>query len=454
MQSYHEKAGTRLSRHPARSGIRSIHDILALAAALLVLLAVSAACVPADAVVFPTTGTSARPTGPVSTTSSSTPDLPQRPVTIATGYSREVAEYLGMLYYSRITGVFPENGNDWIGDTVNLEELAQFRDSFPVEALQIEPGGAGEARIRAWAAAGRLPDLYLTDRVAACAANGWAADITYSAGAHRLLNGMSLYPVLVEGAKSGARLFGIPITFTMPVLMYDRDAVYEAGLIPPLDSGWEFGAFAAALETAAALVQPETGTTVSTGSREGDNPVAVPLLPTAEGLLELLPAGMDTSLGWAAWTGSGFGFDRNAFREAAGHVESLLLKGLTADRLDPDLFDSAAIWLGDSSQIAGERLSLEGSLALSRIPYLGSERIGVRVQTLCVSPEAAETQTIVDFAMFIALDPDALLLASRFGRPEGYLPVSRVDRVWDRTMQSWPSLLFLNRVDHCSIRHS
>jgi len=346
-----------------------------------------------------------------------------------------------MLYYSRISGVFPENGNDWIGDTVNLDELAQFRDSFPVEALQIEPGGAGESRIRAWAAAGRLPDLYLTDRVAACAANGWAADITKSAGDHRLLSGTSLYPILVEGAKSGARLFGVPITFTMPILLYDREAVMEAGIVPPVGSGWEFGAFASALETAA-LAIPTTDTTVSTESLDEDETETRPLLLTAEGLLELLPAGLDTSLGWATWTGAGFGFDRNAFREAVGQVDSLISKGLTADRMEKDLFDDPAIWLGDSSQIAGERLSLDGSLGLSRVPYLGNERIGVQVQTLCVSPEAAKSQTIIDFAMFAALDPDALLLASRFGSQEGYLPVSSVDRVWEKTMQSWPSAPF------------
>lgn len=431
----------RLNRRPTRSGTRTIHHIWGFSAVLLVLLAVCVACVPADAIVFPTSGSTARPSGPIPTTAGPEPTLPQRPITIATGYSREVAEYLGMLYYSRISGVFPTNGNEWIGDTVNLDELAQFRDSFPVEALQIEPGGAGESRIRAWAAAGRLPDLYLSDCIAACAANGWAADITSQAGTHRLLNGLSLYPVMVEGSKSGARLFGIPISFTIPVLMYDRDAVRTAGLTPPAAGGWDFGTFVSDLEVVAGNNQVDISP-ATTEPATRDRPEVVPLLSTAEGLLELLPAGMDTSLGWAAWTGSGFGFDREAFREAAAQVEGLILAGLTSDRAEADGSDSTAIWLGDSSQLAEERLSLSGRLGLTRVPFLGIERTGVRVQTLCVSPEAARTQSIVDFALFIALDPDALLLASRFGQQEGYLPVSRIDRVWEKTMQSWPSASF------------
>lgn len=345
-----------------------------------------------------------------------------------------------MLYYSRLTGVFPEDSEIWIGDSVNLGELAQFRDSFRVESLQVGPGGAQEDQLRIWAAANQLPDIYLTDRLAVCAANGWAADLSTTAGTHRSLASDGVYLSMIEGAKSGARLFGIPASFTTPLMVCDRQSAQAQGVRLPDSQSWAFEDFAQEIISANAIfAETPQANDSNTTTTHVSQPPARPLY-SLTGLLELLPAGLDPSLGWAAWTGARFGIDQEAFLEAARCLQRLASDGTD---LPPSAEEGQfAIQLADSSELPMARRRLGQHLSVMRVPYIEWERMGVRVQTFCLSPDAARSQSLIDFALFVALDPDALLLGARFVQHEGYLPVSKEARVWERTVMTWPSAGF------------
>ncbi|MBP7401428.1 MAG: hypothetical protein KBA30_02315, partial [Clostridia bacterium] len=188
---------------------------------------------------------------------------------------------------------------------------------------------------------------------------------------------------------------------------------------------------------------PGTGVPAGTGSGTAATTETDAVLLSAEGLLEHLPAGMDSSLGWATWNGNGFSFSVPAFLNAATMVEQLAVSGLTADRMATGALPSASgspafsgrylIKIGDSSRLSAERSRLGPALGLARIPFAGTERIGAHVYSLCVRADAAASPGVADFAAFVALDPDARLLASRFYQSEGYLPVLRDQEVWEAT---------------------
>ena len=388
-------------------------------------------CIQMDSVRFPTSASSSAATTDATIALPPEQDLPAGGITIATPYSTQAAEYIGMLYYARIMGVFPENTAFRIGDTVNLDELAQFRDSFPIHALQTGQGGAGIDQLRTWASSGTMPDIYLTDAVTRASIEGWAADLSGPSAQEKLISVSSIYPALAEGSKVGGRLYGIPACFSVPLLYVDKTLADKFGMSIPLAGKWDFTQFL----TEAAKVQPKAQT-------DGGKTDAA--LFSATGLLAYLPAGQDSSLGWTAWNGKKFNFALPAFLTSAERVESLASSGVSADRmagvdgpLQPE--DKRAIYsgvsvmrIGDSRQLAAERNLHGNTLGLARLPYEGSERISTHVYSLCVSPNAVKTSTIVDFAAFFALDPDALLLAARFGVQDGFMPVSRDNHVWER----------------------
>ena len=347
-------------------------------------------------------------------------------------------EYLGMLYYARISGVFPQNATTLIGDTVNLEELAQFRDSFPVRVLRTEPGGAGVDQLRVWSSAGMLPDIYLTDAVASVGNEGLAADLTSITSGNALFSIDKVYPALVEGSKSNGRLFGIPMAFTVPMLFIDRTLADQYDIQTPSAAGWDVEMF-----------MNETGKVLAERDLHGDTiPSPKEVVKTDAGLLSAkglwahLPSGLDSSLGWAAWTGRRFGFDRDAVLVAAEQIQVLTAAWITADRMadkdtevppadgKPVFSGNYVMHIGYSSQVSTERARLNDQLGLARLPYMGEERIGAHVYSLCIRPDAAKNRAIVDFAVFLALDPDALVLASRFDTLNGFMPVSKHDAVW------------------------
>ncbi len=447
-----------------RRFIRSLFDrrirIRLYALGMVIPLAACVACLPDDPVVYPTSATSAGGTVPAVTTNASDPNPESDPITIATPYSEEASEYLGMLYYSRLAGVFPENTPERIGDTVNLDELAQFRNSFPVEAIQTEPGGTGADRLRAWAASGRLPDIFMTDAVARAVNDGWAAEVTAYADSNPLLSLSSLYASFVEGAKPDGRLSGIPMFFSVPVISYDSVLARQYGMDIPTREGWGFPRFldetvkVTAGSTVVSPVPTQTGTTPAATGKPSTGESDAALLSVI-GLLEHLPCGMDYSLGWATWSGTGFHFEQPAMQEAANQVEAAAASWISADRMadrtstaarhdgQPVFSGGYVMKIGDSTQIAAERARLGSKLGLARLPYLGTERIGAHVYSLCVSPAAAKSKSTVGFAVFVALDPDALLLASRFGLAEGFLPVSRDSTVWNHLVKAQSSGSFL-----------
>lgn len=54
------------------------------------------------------------------------------------------------------------------------------------------------------------------------------------------------------------------------------------------------------------------------------------------------------------------------------------------------------------------------------------------ISACCVSSRTAYPSTAARIALFLAQDPDALLLQSQYGLYEGYVPLSNVPTVWDR----------------------
>jgi len=352
------------------------------------------------------------------------------------------------------------------------------------------------ATYRVMAEAGTLPDIFVTGDVGSLLKLHAIADLTPAVTSMDTRAASRLPVFALEALKSDGRYWGIPYLATVPVLQTNQGLAERLGLKLPESrmSPAEWTEMLITANNWLQM-QTRPQPSVSPAPQNEPTPTPSPFqsvstIADLRPLLKYWPASSDPYLGFAAWQNGAFRFDAPAVGTTFQLLRSLdriqmtpalsLAKMGNPDQVaDRSLFRAgrALFMIEDSSRLAEWSLqsqiqthvlplplgTVSDALKLASEPvtstpsnpsgvkpsptsgavkptptqgaaktYSSASRQPFSISAYCVSARTAYPSTAARVALFLAQDPDALLLQSQYGLYEGYVPLTYDPAVWDR----------------------
>lgn len=345
------------------------------------------------------------------------------------------------------------------------------------------------------AEAGTLPDIFVTGDVGSLLKLNAIADLTPVLTSMDTLAASRIPIFALEALKSEGRYWGIPYLATVPMLQANQGLTDRLGLklpdsrMSPAELT-ELLITANSLLQMQTRPQPAVSPMPSNEPTPTPSPFqSVSAITDLRPFLKFWPASSDLSLGFAAWQKSAFRFEapavvttfqllRSLDRIQMTPSLSLAKMGIPDPVADRSLFRAgrSLFLIEDSSRLV--EWSVQSQIQTHVLPLpLGSVSEALKIASVqvpstttnssggkptptsgaakttptqgaakpdasagrqpftisayCVSSRTAYPSTAARIALFLAQDPDALLLQSQYGLYEGYVPMTYDSTVWD-----------------------
>lgn len=371
-------------------------------------------------------------------------------IRVAAPISTESAKYLSLLFAAKEQGLLPEGEN---GSTISLDYLLSIEPGFYVETTQTPSTGATYDMVKQWENDGLAPDIMYVhslspfiEKKEILSLNASLANVTY-------ITPDRIYPQMLDVCTKDNQLYGIPYAASAQILFWNQEVLdlAENGFLPFTLSLSEFTALADAVtklnvsevnvETSeSSLQEPDMTSSEQNASKDLYYAFYEPskLLPT-------LPNSFDSSIPWFSHYHTGFSFDTEEFQKSTTFLRSFssgtyfsVESMTTEDRtgtfgmMDPRITGRVAGWAGETLDIAFWSSTLP-SVSISMIPTASIEStmpLALTVYPLCVSANTQNSDIVTEFASFLAMDEDAILLTDRLESRIGFIPVVSSDAVW------------------------
>jgi len=375
-----------------------------------------------------TTSTSSE-TDPVAATSASYPD--GTVLKIAAPISNSTARYLAKLYEAKKSGAWISTDS---GASVTLAALDRIDPDFNVEVLQTPSTGATEDTIAQWEESGFVPDIIYTEALSSLYEKGDILSLSDYAASNPLFLPTRIYKPMLNACSAGDELYGVPYAASAQILYVNMNVLSEAG-VDSVPFDLDLDTLKSMSEAVRSLSTEETPLEEKSFA-----------FYKASDLLAFLPSAYDAAAGWFMYNGSSFDFGSVSFADAVSYLRSYVQAGYSVDSLtaeehaaafstlDPRLSKRVAMWVGSTAEVSLWSVNRAYKLSISQIPSSGSEtesKLALTVYPLCISSSSLTPQLACDFAAFMALDEDAILLTNRLENIEGILPVVSSTPVWE-----------------------
>jgi len=417
---------------------QKIIRMLAFFIALLLCLPALTGCTSSSDNIFPKV---TQPAASDSTTSSGTAPLPSVTpgetssdttiLKIAAPISYSTAQYLAKLYTAKKSGNWSEQES---GSTVALDQLDAIDPAFSVEIIQTPSTGATQDTFDQWKKNGFVPDIIYTDAMASLADSKDILPLSHYAASNALFLPTNLYTSMLSSCSIDDEIYGIPYSSSAEILYMNMSVLSAAGVnAVPFDLD---------LDTMNTMSEAVKNMSVEGTPLEQQSFA----LYKASDLVPFLPSSYSDTAGWFMFNGSAFDFQASAFSDAVNYLRSYVKAGYSVESLtaqdqgtafsslDPRLSARVAMWVGSSAEVARWSINHSSTLSISQIPAEASgkvSRLALTVYPLCVASETKSPQLACDFASFMALDEDAILLSTRLEKLDGLLPVVSSTTVWE-----------------------
>ena len=366
---------------------------------------------------------------PTETTSSGMPVL-----RVAAPITNDTAQYLLKLYTAKQKGILGE-GVD--GSNVSLQVLDSVKPDFSVEILQTPSSGVMDDTLKRWGESEIYPDIVLSASLSSLCASGSVIPLTDYLASNPLLVPTDVYRPMLEALSIDGELYGIPYSASAKILFANRDVLLKAG-INTVPFEMDLTSFLSFSESVSNLNSETT------------------LLPDRlfafyepSELLPFLPSSYSESADWFMFNGSAFEFNAGSFRKAVQFLRSYVSAGYSVESLtpeqrteayatlDPRLSGNVAMWVGSTEDIS-LWTNTAFTVSISQLPSENKEKeaaLPLTVYPLSITSSCTNPQLAADFAAFIALDTDAILLTVRLEGSDGMLPVVTNDGVWEAMVE-------------------
>ena len=350
---------------------------------------------------------------------------------VAAPISNTTAQYLAKLYTTKKSGKWNDKDS---GSTVSLEQLDTIKSAFSVEILQTPSTGATEDTINQWKESGFVPDIIYTEALSSLAANGDILPLSDYTANNSLFLPTKIYTPMLYSCSISNELYGIPYSASAQIMYVNMDVLNAAGV-----------------DTVPFNLDLNTLKTISESVRNlttKDTPLEQQTFAfyKASDLIPFLPSSFTSDAGWFMFNGTAFDFYSGAFTDAIMYLRSYVKSGysvesLTAEdqqkafsSLDPRLSKRVAMWVGTTAEVSLWSINHAYTLSIAQIPAENSDmesQLALTVYPLGISAQSQSPQLACDFASFIALDEDAILLSARLESLDGLLPVVSSNEVWE-----------------------
>jgi len=352
-------------------------------------------------------------------------------IKLAAPVSEETADYLVKLYEAKKSGLLGEGIN---GLNVSLEFLDTIEPSFGLDVYTTSSTGASVSSFNTWEQSGSVPDIILADSLSQLAEENKIIPLNDLIAENMLLLPSNIFINLSNNLVIKNAQYGIPYSSSVEVIFVNNEVLSAAGISQM--------AFETDLETienvseAVALLNDE--------DTLPENRV-LPFYQARE-LIPYLPSSFDPSSGYLMFDGNNVDFKKESFEKSIRFLREYLSKGYSVDglseeeifesfgTLDPILAKRVAMWVGNSEEISRWANYMPYTLSIIQIPSLEPGEYSPSAMTvypLCISEQSQYPELAADFAAFIALDEDAVLLRLRLEKEEGFIPVIRSSAVWE-----------------------
>ncbi len=348
---------------------------------------------------------------------------------VAAPITNGTAQYLVKLYTAKQNGILGE-GVD--GSNVSLEVLDSVKPAFSVEILQTPSSGVVDDTMKRWQENGIYPDIVLTGSLSSLYASGTVIPLTDYLASNPLLVPTDIYRSMLDALSIDGELCGIPYSASAKILFANRDVLSKAGIntVP----------FEMDLNTLLSF----SGSVSNLNSDKTLLPERLFAFYEPSELLPFLPSSYSASADWFMFNGSAFEFNANSFRKAVEFLRSYVSAGYSVESLtpeermaafatlDPRLSGNVAMWVGSTEDIS-LWTNTAFSVSISELPSENKDKaaaLPLTVYPLSITSTCTNPQLAADFAAFIALDTDAILLTVRLEGADGMLPVVTNDAVW------------------------
>lgn len=376
-------------------------------------------------------------TAPGETTETTTDSGANEPIVlkVAAPISSTTANYLARLYAAKQASSL---GVGVTGSNIDLDALDLYQPTFSVEILQTPSSGVTLDTIEQWKEKDFIPDILYTDALHVLHDSGDILPLSNLVASNSLYLPTNIDPSMLASCSIDEKLYGIPYAASAQVLYINMDVLEEAGI-----------------EGVPYQIDLDMFLEISQGVRDlttKDTPLDELNLAffRASELLPFLPASFSAESGWFMFSGTQFDFDAPAFSDAVMFLQSYVEDGYSLESLSPDdqisafasedprLSNRVAMWVGSTQEISFWTTNTGYELSIAQIPpNTGTTNSppALTVFPLCISSSTQHAQLACDFASFLALDPDAILLTARLEQNEGYLPVVSSVTVWNYIME-------------------
>lgn len=352
-------------------------------------------------------------------------------IKIAAPVSKETADYLVKLYEAKRTGLLGEDTN---GLNVSLPFLDTIEPSFGLDVYTTSSTGASVSSFSTWEQSGSVPDIVLADSLSRLADKKKIIPLNDLIADNPLLLPGNIYINLFNNLIIDNLQYGIPYSSSVEVIFVNNEVLQAAGISQP------------AYETDLNTIQ-EISDTISQQNDDETLPEnrVLPFYQVKE-LIPYLPSSFDLDSGYLMLDGDSPDFEKESFEKSIRFLREYLSKGYSVDglseeefakifgTLDPILAKRVAMWVGNSEEISRWANYMPYTLSIIQIPSVTSGEYSpsaITVYPLCISAQSQYPELAADFAAFISLDEDAVLLRLRLEKQEGFIPVIRSSTVWD-----------------------
>ena len=372
-----------------------------------------------------------------------------------------MANYQALLAAEESTLTAEQQG----GDQIDPDWLAAYHGRLQIIQVPLPGGVLTSEQAALWTAADNWPDLVQTQSYYPTGEKESPfIDLSIYLQDEANLSADRTFASLVHISQGRSFSGGVPYRVSLPVVFYKQSLLDQLQLDVP-SREWTWQAFQQLLDETSdrlnrenlLLDQPGLQTlladTTSLPELTADSPIAPSL--GIESLLDYRPGMQAPELGIAAWDGRNFAVQDPSFVESIRDLQDMGAQGSTLFDVNwPDssgvkrLTDrgQAVFWLGLTSdlsatqsrswQIANKNQDDLGWAFLPRIEDDRVPRYPVVLDTLAVSNSCLEPEAAARLAVFMALDPNAQLLATRLDWKPGTFPVIRDAGVWTALARS------------------
>ena len=371
------------------------------------------------------------PTAESTDITETTRDQARVAIRLAAPLSDETVMYLSQLYTAKRNNML---GVGITGQTVSIDFLDTIESDISVELLTTSSTGVNLSSYMTWSESGTIPDIILTDSMSDLIESGYLIPLEDYLAGNTLLSPANVYHDMVTQCYSMGQQYGIPFSASVSVIFVNNEILNAAGIVLPYEADMNAVLDASSVVYSLNEKQDEADTFI------------IPIYSGID-LMPYLPSVFDSKVGFMAERMGKIDLDSDGIMESIRFLRefdsSFFVESMTPEdrdavfgTFDPITSKRVAMWIGQSDEVSRWANYMPYTLGITQIPSLKSgmlTRPALTVFPLCISSQSEYPYESADFAAFVALDPDAILLRQRLEKHEGFIPVVKSPEVWNYT---------------------